>query len=108
MPEISEAEVEQQLRRAVIIRKRIVDTAHSPREEFDGDLVMPTNAKSDVSALAWLDWLDADDAALVQARIHGARWKLISWRFGISRATAHRRWRRSLRSIARRLQEDRL
>ena len=108
MPEISEGKVEQQLRKAAEIRKRMVDTAYSPHDDLDGEATMPISRQCPTKVLSWLDWLEADYAALVQARIHGARWKLICWRFGISRATAHRRWRRSLRSIARRLQEDRL
>jgi DNA-directed RNA polymerase specialized sigma24 family protein len=90
VPEISETEVEQQLRKA----SEIVDTAYFPHDDL-----YPTKV------LSWLDCLEADDAALVRARIEGARWKLICWRFGISRATAHRRWRRSLRLIRKRLQE---
>ncbi len=54
-------------------------------------------------ALAWLRWLEADDAALVRARLAGAPWKSICWRFGISRPTADRRWRYALALIAWRL-----
>jgi hypothetical protein len=54
-------------------------------------------------ALHWLDWLHGEDAALVQARLEGARWKMICWRFGISRPTAYRRWRYALGLIAWRL-----
>lgn len=43
-------------------------------------------------ALGWLRWLEGDDAKLVWARAEGAQWKAICWRFGIARATAHRRW----------------
>jgi hypothetical protein len=59
-------------------------------------------------ALSWLTWIDSDDANIIIARIEGARWKPICWRFGISRATAHRRWRRSLYLIAMHLQADQL
>ena len=42
-------------------------------------------------ALAWLRWLDPDDAAILRARLSGAPWKSICWRFAISRPTADRR-----------------
>jgi hypothetical protein len=53
--------------------------------------------------LSWFGWLDDDHAALVKARIEGARWKTICFRFGISRPTAYRRWRHALGLIAWRL-----
>jgi hypothetical protein len=55
--------------------------------------------------IGWLAWLDADDTELVWARAKQMRWKAICWNLGISRPTAHRRWRRSLRLIAARLNE---
>jgi hypothetical protein len=103
LPEISEAEVEQQLRDAANVKKRTVDIACSPHDALDGDLIMPIGTQFPTKVLSWLDWLEVEDAALVRARIQGARWKLICWRFGISRATANRRWRHSLDLIARRL-----
>jgi len=54
-------------------------------------------------ALAWLRWLEPDDARIVVARLDGAPWKAICWRFGISRPTADRRWRYALALIAWRL-----
>ena len=42
--------------------------------------------------LGWLRWLEAEDAKLAWARAEHTPWKMICWRFGISRATAHRRW----------------
>ena len=53
--------------------------------------------------LSWLSLLEPNDAALVRVRSEGARWKLVCWRFGISRATAYRRWRYALGLIAWRL-----
>ena len=53
--------------------------------------------------MPWLTWLEPEDAKLVWARAEGSRWKLICWRFGISRPTAYRRWRHALRLIAWRL-----
>ena len=50
-------------------------------------------------ALAWLRWLEPDDDALVRARLAGAPWKSICWRFGISRPTADRRYRYALALI---------
>jgi len=37
---------------------------------------------------------------LVWARAEGAPWKAICWRFGVARATAHRRWQYGLSVIA--------
>jgi hypothetical protein len=53
--------------------------------------------------LAWLSWLESDDARLVWTRAEGAPWKAICWRFGVSRATAHRRWQYSISVIVWRL-----
>ena len=50
--------------------------------------------------LGWLRWLEGDDAKLVWARAERTPWKMICWRFGISRATAHRRWEYVLSLIA--------
>jgi hypothetical protein len=54
-------------------------------------------------ALDWLRWLEAEDAKLVWARAERTPWKMICWRFGISRATAHRRREYALSVIAWRL-----
>jgi hypothetical protein len=54
-------------------------------------------------AITWLQLLEPDDAKLVWTRAEGAPWKAICWRFGISRATAHRRWEYGLCLIAWRL-----
>jgi hypothetical protein len=53
-----------------------------------------------MEALSWPRWLKAEYAKLVRARADGTPWKLICWRFGVARATAHRRWRYALRLIA--------
>lgn len=50
----------------------------------------------------------AQHANLVWARVEGTSWKLICWRFGVSRATAHRRWQYGLSLIAYRLNGRRL
>lgn len=42
--------------------------------------------------LAWLRWLEAEDVKLVWARADRKSWKAICCRFGISRATANRRY----------------
>jgi DNA-binding NarL/FixJ family response regulator len=52
---------------------------------------------------SWLRSLEPKDADVLSARAQGMRWKAICWRFDISRATAHRRWRRALNLIAKRL-----
>lgn len=54
-------------------------------------------------ALAWLAWLEPDDARLVWLRACGVHWKLITWRFGVGRTTAWRNWVAALVSIASRL-----
>jgi hypothetical protein len=54
-------------------------------------------------AIDWLAWLPPADADLVWARAQRQRWKMICWRFGVGRATAHRRRQRSLEVIASRL-----
>ncbi len=59
-------------------------------------------------ALDWLRWLEAEDGKLVWARAERTPWKMICWRFGISRATAHRRWEYALSVIAWRLNGRRL
>jgi hypothetical protein len=53
--------------------------------------------------LTWLRWLEPDDSKLVWARSDGTPWKAICWRFGIARATAHRRWQYGLSVMAWRL-----
>lgn len=53
--------------------------------------------------MPWLTWLEPEDAKLVWARAEGSRWKLICWRFAISRATAHRRWQYAVSLITWRL-----
>lgn len=55
------------------------------------------------ATLAWLAWLEPDDAKLVWARAEGTPWKAICWRFGVARATAHRRWEYGLSVITWRL-----
>ncbi|MCA3451602.1 MAG: hypothetical protein INF92_14825 [Rhodobacter sp.] len=59
-------------------------------------------------AMLWLRWLEVDDARLVWARAEGIAWKLICWQFGISRATANRRWQYGLAIIVWRLNGKRV
>jgi hypothetical protein len=54
-------------------------------------------------AMLWLRWLEVDDARLVWARVTGSRWKEVCWEFGVSRATADRRFRYGLAVIVWRL-----
>jgi hypothetical protein len=58
--------------------------------------------------LGWLHWLEAEDAKLVWARAERTPWKPICWRFGIARATAHRRWQYGLSVITWRLNGRRI
>lgn len=53
--------------------------------------------------LSWLRWLEAEDAKLAWARAERTPWKMICWRFGMCRATAHRRWEYALSLITWRL-----
>jgi hypothetical protein len=55
------------------------------------------------AVLPWLAWLEPEVGKLVWARAEGTPWKAICWRFGIARATAHRRWEYGLSVIAWRL-----
>lgn len=59
-------------------------------------------------AMLWLRWLEVDDARLVWARAEGMAWKPICWQFGISRATANRRWQYGLAIIVWRLNGKRV
>jgi len=59
-------------------------------------------------AMLWLRWLEVDDARLVWARADGMAWKPICWQFGISRATANRRWHYGLAIIVWRLNGKRM
>lgn len=54
-------------------------------------------------AIGWSRFLEPEDAKLLWARAEGTPWKGICWRFGIARATAHRRWEYALCLIAWRL-----
>ncbi len=59
------------------------------------------------ATLGWLAWLEPEDAKLVWSRAEGTGWKMICYRFGISRATAHRRWQFAVSVIAWRLNDKR-
>jgi len=50
--------------------------------------------------LAWLRWLEPDDAKIVWLRASGERWKGICWKVGLARATTHRHWLFALSVIA--------
>jgi len=53
--------------------------------------------------LDWFKWLEPADVKLVWARAEGTRWKNICWQFGLTRATANRRFDYALSVIAWRL-----
>jgi RimJ/RimL family protein N-acetyltransferase len=53
--------------------------------------------------MEWLRWLEGQDAKLVWARVDRTPWKGICARFGISRATANRRYQYAVSLIAWRL-----
>ena len=56
--------------------------------------------------LAWLFWLEPDEARIVWLRAEGMRWKPICRRLGVSRATAWRWWATALIKISHRLHAD--
>jgi hypothetical protein len=119
-PEWTSARVEDRLRKAVALRSRLSDIGadFEPTAEGIGiigviavgaDAVAGDPTGDDavvaeaVEALSWLRWLHRDDAEIVLVRLEGAPWKLICFRFGISRPTADRRYRYALALIAWRL-----
>jgi hypothetical protein len=63
----------------------------------------PTAITRMEATFEWLRWLEPHDAKLVWMRAEGTRWKAVCVRFGISRATAHRRWEYAVAVIAWRL-----
>jgi Domain of unknown function (DUF6362) len=98
--------VEKRLRQAVALRELMAAARYS--EDVTHRVVTAPQLDSiavelAANALSWLRWLEQEEASLVLARLQGARWKLICWRFGISRPTAYRRWRHALQLIAWRL-----
>ena len=97
--------VEVQLRMAADVQRNL---SRVPGVAIEGVLAprplpSPDAIERMEQAMSWLGWLGPEDAEIVWSREDGARWKMICWRFGISRATAHRRWRHALRLIACRL-----
>jgi hypothetical protein len=115
----SPAIVEERLRKAAALRAaltsdRFVDALVAGREPesvgiFGGIGSPLVNDGGDsvvagaTEALSWLRWLEADDAGILGARLEGASWKSICWRYGISRPTADRRFRYALALIVWRL-----
>jgi hypothetical protein len=102
MNTITKAVIETRLREAAALRRMVINTSQwnspeSNRREYAHTI------EAVAETLSWLDWLGSEDAALVRARLEGARWKAICFRFGISRPTAYRRWRHALALIAWRL-----
>jgi len=91
------ARVEERLGKAIALKAAFVN-GKMPFAASRDDVVGMA-----MEAMAWLDWLEPDDAGIVLARLEGAPWKPICWRFGISRPTADRRWRYALGLIAWRL-----
>ena len=84
---------------------------HQSHVQANDPIAIVAKRRSFVAVLSNRDWprlFVPDDTKLVWARAEGTPWKQICWRFGISRATAHRRWRYALSLIAYRLNGGRL
>lgn len=55
--------------------------------------------------IAWLSWLEPEDARIVWLRAENLRWRQVCIRAGCHRQTAWRRWVAALLTIARHLNE---
>ncbi len=115
MTELTGAQVEERLREAVALRRLMTVASpsnHSDEQSKDRIVTDPASQEHAIEraaeALSWLMWLDREEAALVLARLEGARWKMVCWQFATSRPTAHRRLRHALRLIAWRLNGNEL
>ena len=102
MTNLSGREVEERLRKAAVLRRQLDDGRPGSSLDIETEW-NDQDLRQAAEALSWLRWLDRDDASLVLCRLEGARWKAICWRFAVSRPSAHRRWRYSIRLIAWRL-----
>jgi hypothetical protein len=114
MPEWTPARVEEGLRKAATLRRTLikgecanVETRGDPKgmritwDRGIGDVgVASADIAKAAEVLSWLGWLDPDDAEIILARLRGAPWKALCWRFEISRPTADRRYRYGLAVIA--------
>jgi hypothetical protein len=112
MSEWTPPRVEERLHKALGLRRTLAADHSAPTRDVEAVGIIertgtaPGGAERGdvgadaVEALSWLGWLEENDAALVIARLEGAPWKLICWRFGISRPTADRRRRCALARIA--------
>ena len=60
-------------------------------------------ARMDEVLTVWLKLLEPEDRKFVWMRAENRPWKAICWRFGVSRATAHRRWQYAIALITWRL-----
>lgn len=83
----------------VLSAREIADQAPKPMKV----LPSPQAITRMEEAITWNSFLQPEEAHLMWARADGLAWKGICYRFGISRATAHRRWEYALSLIAWRL-----
>ena len=58
--------------------------------------------------MAWLRWLEPDDARIVWLRASGEPWKAVCWKVGLARTAAHQHWMYALCVIVWRLNGRRL
>ena len=85
------------------MRLEFSDLVGQTPEPMRRPLPSPSAISRMEETITWSRFLKPEDAKLVWARAEGVPWKAICWRFGIARATAHRRWQYGLSVIAWRL-----
>ena len=82
------------------MRLEFSDLVGQTPEPMRRPLPSPSAISRMEETITWSRLLKPEDAKLVWARAEGVPWKAICWRFGIARATAHRRWQYGLSVIA--------
>ena len=90
-----------------VVEARLFEAADflkvEPGVKPPGFLLQDSDVEQWKATLGWLGWLEPEDAKLVCMHLEREPWKTICWQFGITRATANRRWQHALSLIAWRL-----